>query len=420
MITIGRKKKALNTTYIGVRKRGLKSFSASITIANERRHLGTFDTAKEAARAFDNAAIQAGRPKTLLNFPESNASRKGRTKKELIRINKKKLFKKKNNRKKLPKKTSKKNKKLFPPGRNGGSYRGVRKSDSGKKFCAQIHIGGTMQGLGTFDTAEEAARAYDRAQKDISKLNFSSSLLIGDDADAVVPVVLGKKGENGENGENGEKEEKEEKEEAANVKDEESYSRDDVHSMLFSGDGDEEGDEEEAAAAAAAAATAAAAAAVAIKMKEENVREQVRVVAKVVEKVVEENFSPFSTRQVKYIGVKKTNFQKFEARISMEKNTSTLLGTYDTDREAAHAYDMAAKKIGLPVSKLNFHQVSYVKIFFFENFLIISFNMLLYLYLVLYFFFLIVSVLSSYSSILWCLWFVVSHETSSWCCSKTR
>ena len=69
IITIGRKKKALNTTYVGVRKRGLKSFSASITIANERTYLGTFDSAKEAAHAFDHAAVQAGRPKSNLNFP---------------------------------------------------------------------------------------------------------------------------------------------------------------------------------------------------------------------------------------------------------------------------------------------------------------------------------------------------------------
>ena len=336
IITIGRKKKALNTTYVGVRKRGLKSFSASITIANERTYLGTFDSAKEAAHAFDHAAVQAGRPKSNLNFPGRGY-------------------------KKMKKKSQKKKKKMPPPPSKTRTYRGVRKSENGKKFCAQIFIDGTMQGLGTWDTEEEAARAYDSAQKDKSKLNFSSSSLIGDDE--VVPVVLGEKREEGEKGEKGEKGE------AANVQDEESNRRDDVHSMLLGGEreeeGEEEGEEEETAAA------------VAIKMKEESVRgEQVRVVEKV---VVNKNV-------INYIGVKKINDQKFEARISMDGNTSTLLGTYDTDREAAIAYDMTAKRIGLPVSKLNFHQVSETKKYIFFVFGNALFDPKLYFFSYFFFF----------------------------------
>ena len=53
--------------YQGVAKNG-KRFRAQIGIDGKVHTHGTFDTSKEAAQAYDRAAIQAGRPTSKLNF----------------------------------------------------------------------------------------------------------------------------------------------------------------------------------------------------------------------------------------------------------------------------------------------------------------------------------------------------------------
>ena len=62
-----------SSIYRGVTQVGKinKSYKAQIKIRREkRRHLGTFDTEKEAAIAYDREALKAGRPTTELNFPD--------------------------------------------------------------------------------------------------------------------------------------------------------------------------------------------------------------------------------------------------------------------------------------------------------------------------------------------------------------
>ena len=131
--------------YKGVRKRGEK-FCAQITTDRKAQGLGTFDTPKEAAQAYDRAAIQAGRPTSKLNFLDQ-----------------------------VPKNYKPEKKKLSSGNTTG--FRGVSKQ--GNRFQARIYFGGKLQNIGTFGTAKEAAEAYDQAALQAkfprSQLNFSDT-----------------------------------------------------------------------------------------------------------------------------------------------------------------------------------------------------------------------------------------------------
>ena len=132
--------------YKGVIKSG-KKFRAYINIDGKTHNHGTFDTPKEAAQAYDRAAIQAGRPTSKLNFLDQ-----------------------------VPKNYKPKKQKTGGP-KNTTGFRGVHKI--GNRFRAKISISGKRHNVGMFGTAKEAAEAYDQAALQAkfprSELNFSDT-----------------------------------------------------------------------------------------------------------------------------------------------------------------------------------------------------------------------------------------------------
>ena len=107
-----------------------KKEEAYIRIDGKQHYFGMFGTPKEAAEAYDLAAIQAGRPTSKLNFLDQ-----------------------------VPKNYKPKKKKLSSGNTTG--FRGVSKN--GNRYQATIYIDGGKQHIGTFDTAKKAAIAVDQA-----------------------------------------------------------------------------------------------------------------------------------------------------------------------------------------------------------------------------------------------------------------
>ena len=177
-----RKLASNNTTgYTGVQKSG-KKFQATIRIRGTQKYLGTFDTPKEAALAYDRAVVQHKCPASLLNYPDGLP---------------------------IADETIKSTRRLSS--RNTTGYTGVQKS--GERFKAMIGFrtdGNHKQKyLGSFDTAKEAAHAYDRAviqhKLPFFKLNFSDGLPIDDEdhEELMKPIMKRRVQSNNTSGYNG-------------------------------------------------------------------------------------------------------------------------------------------------------------------------------------------------------------------------
>ena len=136
-----KRSKRSKSGYIGVRKKLSGKYEATIGIDGKDKYLGSYDTAKQAAKAYDKEAIRLRRPFSKLNYPKKAPV--GYTPiQQALKSN------------------------------NTVGYRGVSKS--GKKFMATIYISHKKTFLGTYDTAKEAAIAYDRA---VLKANRPTTLL---------------------------------------------------------------------------------------------------------------------------------------------------------------------------------------------------------------------------------------------------
>jgi hypothetical protein len=125
----------LSTNTVGYRgvSKAKNNFQARIKIGGKQRHLGTHGTAKEAAVAYDRAVHKANQCTSLLNFPDMV-----------------------HNLDVEPKRTKYK--------RSSTGYKGVRKKSNSGRFSARIGIAPSRSAtIGTFDTAIQAALAYDQA-----------------------------------------------------------------------------------------------------------------------------------------------------------------------------------------------------------------------------------------------------------------
>ena len=165
-------KKTRNTTgYRGVVKNG-KRFTSNIHIHRIKNYIGTYDTAKEAALAYDRAVVQHKRPTSHLNFPDG------------LSIDDEDYDAIMNPKKKRRLKSN-----------NTTGYTGVVRER--KRYKAQINVDGKRDYLGLYKTSKEAALAYDRAvvkrRLSSSRLNFPNGVPSEDEDDDDEIIIVPKK-----------------------------------------------------------------------------------------------------------------------------------------------------------------------------------------------------------------------------------
>jgi hypothetical protein len=143
--------------FYGVRANG-KRWQANIYYDSKNRSLGCFDTKQEAALAYDRKARQCGQDR-LLNYESIKAAEEAAVHAQAEHILVHDMCA-------GPKQ---------PKPRPASGFYGV--SANRKRWTAQIYYGSKNHFLGTFDTKQEAALAYDRAARQCREdklLNYES------------------------------------------------------------------------------------------------------------------------------------------------------------------------------------------------------------------------------------------------------
>jgi hypothetical protein len=145
--------------YRGVVRSG-KKFKASIKVDGIQTYIGTYETPKETAIAYDRAVLKANHSKSLLNFPDMVHN---------LDVEPKRKYK-----------------------RSSTGYKGVTKYNKSGQFKSQISIRGKRIIMCGFDTAIQAALAYDQAAikagRKKSTLNFPDGLPIKEEKRGMIYV----------------------------------------------------------------------------------------------------------------------------------------------------------------------------------------------------------------------------------------
>jgi hypothetical protein len=133
-----------------------KRWQAQIRYGGKHHYIGIFDTKQEAALAYDRAAREHGGGKKQLNYASIEAAEEAAVQAQAEHILVHDMC-------------------AGPKPRPASGFYGVYAR--GKRWVAQINYGGKVHFLGTFDTKQEAALAYDRQARQCGNdkpLNYES------------------------------------------------------------------------------------------------------------------------------------------------------------------------------------------------------------------------------------------------------